>query len=299
MTPIQIAYFKHFLYDKGVQGMYISLYRSRRIKGGPGGDHSGNPVSLEQFLSEQPYSRVIMNAFYFITGSQYGYDYWKEINGQWMKYWDMNENNFSNEKYSILGGTFGILRQNWDSKEYWKPETKAQTYKRMGIEPPPGFEACSSSTLAESQVEEHSETPSEESDPLAGFTEVDTNKYNGNGRRIKDNTVTINLRNNGYRITFSANVSNKLFKKGYKFIKLLTNKNIDEVALMFNNDSGCSVSGKPQNRKHTNAVINSRDIVEHIHQFYGLKKEDDYYLMEITSTIEENNRIIFKLKPLK
>lgn len=185
MTPIQIAYFKHFLYDKGIQRIYISLYRSRRIKGGPGGDSSGNPVSLEQFLSEQPYFRVIMNAFYFITGSQYGFDYWKEINKQWIKYWDMNENNFSNEKYAVLGGTFGILRQNWDSKEYWKPETKEQTYKRMGIEPPPGFEACSPSILAESQVEEHSETPSEESDPLAGFTEVDTKKYNGNGRRIK------------------------------------------------------------------------------------------------------------------
>ena len=299
MTPIQIAYFKHFLYDKGIQRIYISLYRSKRIKGGPEGDISGNPVSLEQFFSEQPYFRVIMNAFYFTTGSQYGYDYWKEINKQWMKYWDMNENNFSNEKYSILGGTFGILRQNWDSKEYWKPETKEQTYKRMGIEPPPGFNTYNENLSQGTEEKVSEENPNsllEDKDLLEGFTAVSNVEYYGNGRKIKDNRVTINRRNNGYRITFSMTTSKKLIKKNYAFMGLLTNNETQEIALVFNNTIGCRVVTK---NKNSNIVINSRNIVEHIHNFYGLDKNEDYYVLEITGTEEKADKTVFILKLVK
>jgi len=299
MTPIQIAYFKHFLYDKGIQRIYIHLYRSRRIKGGPEGDSSGNPESLEQFLSSQPYFRVIMNAFYFIAGSQYGYDYWKEINKQWIKYWDMNENNFSNEKYSLLAGTFGILRQNWDLKDYWKVETKEQTYKRMGIEPPPGFDSYNESLPSNPEKEVTEDTSSsfvENKDLLEGFTAVDSSEYCNPGRKIKNNMVTINRRNNGYRITFSIDISKNLISKNYKFVELLTNNATHKVALVFNNILGCGLTTKNRN---SNVVINSRNIVDHIHQFYELGKGVDYYFLEIISTEEKEDKTIFILKLLE
>ena len=153
MTPVQIAYFKHFLYDAGVNRMYVYRYRHFRIKGGPEGDENGNPESLEQFFMEQPHYRVIMKAFYFEMNSQYGYDFWHEVNKKWLKYWELHEDNINNPNYINLKGSFSILRQNWDKPQFWKSEnldSPEETYKRMGIEPPIPLD--SASTLCKFKV---------------------------------------------------------------------------------------------------------------------------------------------------
>ena len=85
MTPVQIAYFKHFLYDTGVNRMYVYRYRHHRIK--PEGEKPGNPESIEQFFLERPYFHVVMKACYIEINSQYGYDFWKEIDKNCKKYW--------------------------------------------------------------------------------------------------------------------------------------------------------------------------------------------------------------------
>lgn len=153
MTPVQIAYFKHFLYDAGVNRMYVYRYRHFRIKGGSEGDENGNPESLEQFFMEQPHFRVIMKAFYFEMNSQYGHDFWHEVNKKWLKYWELHEDNINNPNYVNLKGSFSILRQNWDKPQFWKSEnldSPEETYKRMGIEPPIPLD--SASTLCKFKV---------------------------------------------------------------------------------------------------------------------------------------------------
>ena len=313
MTPVQIAYFKHYLFDSGIQAIYISMYRRNRIKGGPEGDKNGNPESLEEFLQQQPYFRVIMHAFYFNTNSQFGYDYWKDKDAKWKKYWEMHESNLSNDKYVTLKGTFAILRQNWDSSRYWKVESVEETYARMKMEPPIKLE---NEYLRENEIkaapeenrdlidfsDNFSDVPEanaqkENSEALLeGFSLVDTVNPQG-GRKMSTNTVSVNMRNGGYRVTFSAKQSDRLRKVGYKFVKLLTKKETKEIALIFNNQSGCSVcvkNNKDSNSK--NVTINSRDVVAHISKFYNIK--DDYYRLEITATIQQDMNTIFKLKYL-
>ena len=296
MTPVQIAYFKHFLFDKGIERIYITLYKSNRLKGSPSGDKSANPESIEQFFITKPASDVLMKAFYFQINSDYGYDYWDNINSQWKDYWDMHKSNFSNTKYVTLKGTFTILRQNWDNKKYWEMDTKENTYKRLGIEPPPMPE------------DEKEEVPLEDSTPsiatsentdssnasLEGFVLVDTT-YSKNGVRLDNNEVTVNLRNNGYRITFSGKVSAELRKHCYEYVKLLTNKDTGEIAFVFNHNSGNGVTIK--NRETTrNVVINSKNIIEHLHSFWNLKKSNDFYKLSIIDSVYNDNCTIFKLK---
>ena len=358
MTPVQIAYFKHFLFDSGVQAIYISMYRNSRIKGDPSGDKNGNPESLEQFFQEQPYFRVIMHAFYFPINSDFGHDYWDEINKKWKKYWELHEDNPNNSKVVTFKGTFAILRQNWDSQRYWKSETMEATYTRMKMEPPlrnvdlekvlnvprrgsiePKFKVgdiikgeISGDILRIESVDEKQEiyhtsdggiidfdkeeywnltgypvAPQEaveklqaaseqvkKSEPgslLEGFTMVEAVNPHG-GRKMSTNTVSVNLRNGGYRITFSSKQSDKLRKIKYKFVKYLTKEDTKEIALIFNNSSGCGISFS-DNR---NLSINSKDIVEHIHKFYGLQRMVDYFTLEITATIQQDTNTIFKLK---
>ena len=133
--------------------MYVYRYRHFRIKGGPEGDENGNPESLEQFFMEQPHFRVIMKAFYFEINSQYGHDFWHEVNKKWLKYWEIHQDNINNPNYINLKGSFSILRQNWDKPQFWKSEnldSPEETYKRMGIEPPIPLD--SASTLCKFKV---------------------------------------------------------------------------------------------------------------------------------------------------
>ena len=83
MTPVQIAYFKHFLFDRGIQAVYISMYRKSRIKGS---GNTANPESLEKFLQDTPPFRALTHAFYFQVNSNFGYDYWNDLNNKWKKY---------------------------------------------------------------------------------------------------------------------------------------------------------------------------------------------------------------------
>ena len=367
MTPVQIAYFKHFLFDRGIQAIYISMYKRNRIKGGPEEDKNGNPESLEQFLQEQPPFRVLMHAFYFQANSDFGYDYWKDINKKWEKYLKLHEDNPQNDKAVVLKGSFAILRQNWDSSQYWKIETMEATYKRMHMEPPlkgvdleKAFYVPRSNHSEESQEEdneqrkfkvgdiiqssisnevltitaikdkwyeandggvidfdkedywtkidevvecdENHEDASEEnteaedysSFSLEGFSEVNTSNIHG-GKRMDNDTVSVNTRNNGYRITFPTKQSTKIRDGGFQYMKFLTNKSANEIAFMFNNQNGCSICNKKNKSATNNITINSKDMIEHIYKFYNIKKSVGYFTLRITACVQQNSSLIYKL----
>lgn len=151
MTPVQIAYFKHFLYDAGLNKMYVYRYRHYRLK--DEGDMPGNPESLEKFFLDIPYHKALTKAFYMQPGSMYGIDFWKEQEKKWKKYWEIHEDNINNSNYINLKQSFSILRQNWDKPQFWKSEnldSPEETYKRMGIEPPIPLD--SASTLCKFKV---------------------------------------------------------------------------------------------------------------------------------------------------
>lgn len=119
MTPVQIAYFKHFLFDKSIERSYVSYYRKYRVLGSPRGDKEGNPESIEQFFLQTTVEDVIMKAFTFYPSNGVGrsnitYDYWKDIDDKWQEYMKQNENNWTNDSWPQLRKTFAILRQNWD-----------------------------------------------------------------------------------------------------------------------------------------------------------------------------------------
>lgn len=128
MTPVQIAYFKHFIFDCSLQRHYIGAYRKRRQK--------ENPESLEEFLQQASPAKALIGAFYFKPGSEYGFDYWNDIKEKWLKYWELHEDNPKNSSYMFLKGGFSILRQNWDKEIFYERETDDETYKRMKIEKP-------------------------------------------------------------------------------------------------------------------------------------------------------------------
>lgn len=295
MTPIQIAYFKHFMCDKGLDRLYLSLYRRAKLKGMADGSTEGNPESVEEFFQKTTVNDVIMKAFYFPMNNQFGFEYWKDLNDKWIGYWVSNKDNFINDKYVMLTGTFGILRQNWDNLKHYKVESYDETYARMHMEPPITEEERRVISASGPKEEETEESP----DPatiLEGFTMVETENSIG-GRKMKLNTASINLRNKGYRISFSVKQSEELRKQGYTKVNLLSKEQTKEIALIFNHKVGCSISIKKSEAKDSKTLlVNSKDIALYIHKFYGLTKEVDYFTLKIVSTIQRDNDVIIILK---
>lgn len=145
MNPVEIAYFKHFLFDKDLTRSFLYFYRTRHINGGPRGDREGNPDSIEEYFLQTSAKDVILKAFYFAPTNNNAqridqtFDYWKDIDDKWQAYMKDNESNFSNDTWPTLRKTFAILRQNWDVPNYYRKENLESTeevYKRMHIDLP-------------------------------------------------------------------------------------------------------------------------------------------------------------------
>ena len=144
MTPIEIAYFKHFMYDKGLEKSFQYYYRKNPIKVNQRSDDNVNPESIEQFFLQTTVADVIMKAFTFYPSSiavkeNSTFDYWKNIDDQWQDYMRSMADNIINDSWPQLRKTFAILRQNWDIPGYWHRENFESTeevYHRMHIDLP-------------------------------------------------------------------------------------------------------------------------------------------------------------------
>ena len=144
MTPIEIAYFKHFMYDRAIARTFQYLYRTRRVKGSPNGDKDGNPELIEQYFLQTSVEDVIMKAFVFQIDNgrireDQSFNYWKAIDEKWQTYMSQNEDNLINDSWPLLKSTFSVLRQNWDTPQYWfreNFESTKEVYERMNINLP-------------------------------------------------------------------------------------------------------------------------------------------------------------------
>ena len=319
MNPVEIAYFKHFLYDKGIQKKFIFNYREYHIK--DSNKEKGNPESIEEFLQEISSKDVIMKAFYFFMHTLNNrkknlpsYLFWNSINKDWQNYLDMNRNNYNNNKFRRLVGTFSILRQNWDKERYFEDESKEETYKRMSINPENENLTMKSITPAHEEnkdpLEENNSDktkPTEKTEQvnnpvtqgisnfLAGFTMIDTNNYR-NGKQLSNLDVSINLNNGTYKMTFSLTQSEIIKNKGFVHVYLLTKDNTGEIALKFtrekNPKNGCRLN-LPKEKKD-NVCINSIDLTKKIQKFF--KTKEPYFTLNIVNTTTVNDEMYYIMR---
>lgn len=318
MTPVQIAYFKHFLFDKGIVKIYVQQYQRYRIKGSPKCDKGGNPESIEQFFLQTTVEDVIMKAFIFYVNKgdhdhfRYSYDYWKDVDDNWQVYMKSNESNFSNDSWPLLCRSFSILRQNWDIPFYFKRENFESTeevYERMHISLPlPDFRWKHGSITKEDSLEEpepaktidNTDKPlldfveqEEEEDPLSEFEFLDLTT--SPGCRLARNEISINS-NKGYKITFNSYESVHIDDEGMLFARLAKNKDGD-ICLIMNRKNGARLSKTSlRKRLRSSITINSKDMVLQLRTILNIKP--DYSIVKITPLNSTSDYLIYKLSKL-
>lgn len=310
MKPFEVALFKHFIESKGMVTVYINTYRKRH--------HKTNPISIEEFLSTADVNEVCTHAFYFVTNERWGYDYWTQMQKEWMEFLKSNEGNYSSDEWWKMKGITKILRYNWDAAKHWRQEKRLTAAIRLGIdlsllglegkenkEPPTKmseeyirengleeFEKAKAKPESECKTHDLIEfTDDDEEDLLRDFMDIEL-KPKANERRIlKDNEASVNTRNNSFRFTFNQKISADVKARGgYEYASLLRN-NHGDVIIKLNDEKGVPVQDGSRSRKKSNVVIHSRALVGKLVDFLGVERE--YNIVNVKEVAKTNEFVAY------
>lgn len=310
MKPFEVALFKHFIESKGMVTVYINTYRKRH--------HKTNPISIEEFLATADVNEVCSHAFYFVTNERWGYDYWTQMQKEWIEFLKANEGNYSADEWWKMKGITKILRYNWDAAKHWRQEKRLTAAIRLGIdlsllglagkenkEPPTkmseeyirekGLEEFEKSKAKpESECKTHDLiefTDDDEEDLLRDFMDIEL-KPKANERRIlKDNEASVNTRNNSFRFTFNQTISADVKARGgYEYASLLRN-NHGDVIIKLNDEKGVPVQDGSRSRKNSNVVIHSRALVGKLVDFLGVERE--YNIVNVKEVAKNNDFVAY------
>ena len=290
--------------------VYINTYRKRH--------HKTNPISIEEFLATADVNEVCSHAFYFVTNERWGYDYWTQMQKEWLEFLKANEGNYSADEWWKMKGITKILRYNWDAAKHWRQEKRLTAAIRLGIdlsllgiagkenkEPPTkmseeyirekGLEEFEKSKAKqESECKTHDLiefTDDDEEDLLGDFVDIEL-KPKANERRIlKDNEASVNTRNNSFRFTFNQKISADVKSRGgYEYASLLRN-NHGDVIIKLNDEKGVPVQDGSRSRKKSNVVIHSRALVGKLVDFLGVERE--YNIVNVKEVAKTNDFVAY------
>lgn len=310
MKPFEVALFKNFIESKGMVTVYINTYRKRH--------HKTNPISIEEFLATADVNEVCTHAFYFVTNERWGYDYWTQMQKEWLEFLKANEGNYSADEWWKMKGITKILRYNWDAAKHWRQEKRLTAAIRLGIdlsllglegkenkEPPTKmseeyirekgleeFEKAKAKSESECKTHDLIEfTDDDEDDLLGDFVDIEL-KPKANERRIlKDNEASVNTRNNSFRFTFNQKISADVKARGgYEYASLLRNKQGD-VIIKLNDENGVPVQDGSRSRKKSNVVIHSRALVGKLVDFLGVERE--YNIVNVKEVAKTNDFVAY------
>lgn len=310
MKPFEVALFKHFIESKGMVTVYINTYRKRH--------HKTNPISIEEFLATADVNEVCSHAFYFVTNERWGYDYWTQMQKEWLEFLKANEGNYSADEWWKMNGITKILRYNWDAAKHWRQEKRLTAAIRLGIdlsllglsgkenkEPPTKmseeyirekgleeFEKAKAKPESECNTNDLIEfTDDDEEDLLRDFMDIEL-KPKANERRIlKDNEASVNTRNNYFRFTFNQTISADVKARGgYEYASLLRN-NHGDVIIKLNDEKGVPVQDGSRSRKKSNVVIHSKALVGKLVDFLGVERE--YNIVNVKEVAKNNDFVAY------
>ena len=328
MKPFEIALFKHFIEGKGMTTVYINQYRKNHWE--------QNPISIEEFLAKVDVSEVCTKAFYFIRNSNYGYDYWSQMQLLWIEFLAANENNYGRDEWWKLQNQSKILRYNWDAAKHWRMESRYTTALRMGIdlkllgledkehtEPPTKLseEFLRESTRKEvmerdftkekeeskvkkdepkvddaPKVETPKNEPTTESNIFGKFEFMDLRPRKNDARRLKDDEISINRRSDKGRITFNQFLSKEFKARGGYEYAALMRNDRGEVVLLMNDTKGVPVVDGTATRSNSNVTIGSKTMVEKLVTFLNI--EHEYEIVRLVEIEKTTDYVAYLVQTL-
>lgn len=290
MTLVELAMFKTFTIDRGMDEMFISLYTKYRLK--------ENPVSIEEYLIKADPANVFMSAFYWVTNSRFGYDYWQDFQRRWDRYRKEKVNEYPMKDVANFKGRGKSLRTNWDNPKFWHVNGRLDTAERYGTELSKdeleqiaseyervGYDhktkaytgtAAKDIRLASRELLKDEE----ERDILGEFEIIETPKVKTGRRTLGDDEISLNRRNRAGRLTFSQPLTKEIMERGgYEYAAVGKNKK-GEIALLLNDSNGVPLNDAPTRDRTSNVAVCNKTLVTQLADMLGIKK--DYAVLRLS-----------------
>lgn len=276
--------FKSFIVGKGLSTIFINFYKGMKI--------GENPKSIEQFLMEADAHNVCLSAFYFRTGSVYGFDYWTDAQKRFDEYMVQQQSLYPEEEVQNLQGKSRILRCNWDAPKHWREEGRIAASKRLGIELTTDVlkriihdnnirikkngggsdEQLKEIRMANEQIFERNG-----GDLLSEFEMIDLHATK-NGCKLKEDEISYNVRNESSKLTFNQVLSYEtMVGGGFSYAQLGSNAKGD-VCLMLNNERGVNVQKLCSDKKRMNLTISNKALCQKLAKLLDIK--EDYAILK-------------------
>ena len=282
MTLIEIAMFKNFVKDRGMDDLFINLYVKYRLK--------QNPLSVEEYLVQADADNVMLSAFYWVTNSHFGYDFWQDFQRRWDRYRVEKLGEYPMSDIRNFKGKGKVLRHNWDSPHHWKSEARVDSAERYGVMMDKDEVKIIESEHKRQNIDK--KIPIDNvADPLKDFELVDVTRKKT--CRLGNDEVSLNTRSK-FNVTFNQNITSDMQKRGgYEYAALRVNKK-GEVCLWLNDETGVPVvDGKRKDGSVGNAAINSKILCMRIKELLGV--EDGYVILKVKEIARTDDYIAYLL----
>ena len=282
MTLIEIAMFKNFVKDRGMDELFINLYVKYRLK--------QNPLSIEAYLVQADAANVMLSAFYWLTNSHFGYDFWQDFQKRWDRYRVEKLGEYPMCDIRNFKGKGKVLRHNWDSPQFWKTEARVDSAERYGVI----LDANEIKRIENEYKRQNIDKKvvnNEKPDVLKDFELVDIRRKKTN--RLADDEISLNTKTK-FNISFNQTTTKELQKRGgYEYAALRVNKN-GEVCLFLNDETGVPMlDGKRKDGGNENATINSKALCVRIKELLGV--EEGYVTLKIKEISKTDDYVAYLL----
>ena len=238
-----------------------------------------NPLSLEEYLRKADPLNVYMAAFYFQINQKFGFDYWQRMQNQFLDFLKVEEPKHDEELWTDLKGVYKDERLIREAEEEAAREEKEfsdvpEYADAHGLEMKP-------------QVDDV-----DFEDDFDEFNIIDLKPRSHNATRLKDDEISLNLRNKKSCITFNSFVSREIQERGgYEYAAVANEKN--GVVLVLNDVKGVPMLDGTNGKNGTNgnATINSKVLCARIEALLNIT--DDYTVLRISEYKRNNNYVAY------
>lgn len=274
--------FKNFVKDRGMDELFINLYVKYRLK--------QNPLSIEAYLVQADAANVMLSAFYWLTNSHFGYDFWQDFQKRWDRYRVEKLGEYPMCDIRNFKGKGKVLRHNWDSPHFWKTEARVDSAERYGVI----LDANEIKRIENEYKRQNIDKKvvnDEKPDVLKDFELVDIRRKKTN--RLADDEISLNTKTK-FNISFNQTTTKELQKRGgYEYAALRVNKN-GEVCLFLNDETGVPMlDGKRKDGGNENATINSKALCVRIKELLGV--EEGYVTLKIKEISKTDDYVAYLL----
>ena len=262
--------------------LFINLYVKYRLK--------QNPLSIEAYLVQADAANVMLSAFYWLTNSHFGYDFWQDFQKRWDRYRVEKLGEYPMCDIRNFKGKGKVLRHNWDSPQFWKTEARVDSAERYGVI----LDANEIKRIENEYKRQNIDKKvvnDEKSDVLKDFELVDIRRKKTN--RLADDEISLNTKTK-FNISFNQTTTKELQKRGgYEYAALRVNKN-GEVCLFLNDETGVPMlDGKRKDGGNENATINSKALCVRIKELLGV--DEGYVTLKIKEISKTDDYVAYLL----